>query len=315
MGKHVFGVDVGGTSIKMGLFDESGSILDKWEIETRSADGGKEILPDIADAIIEALGRDDIARSDVEGIGVGVPGPALSDGTVPLCVNLGWRESVDVAKELERLTGIKTKVGNDANVAALGEAWKGAGAGVKNAVMVTLGTGVGGGIIIDGRIVHGVHGAGGEIGHINVNPDELIPCNCGRKGCLEQYASATGIARLTRDRLSKDDKASSLRNITITDITAKDLFDAFKAGDELAVEVGEQFGEILGRALANISNTVDPEMIVIGGGVSNAGDVLIPLIRKYFEKYTFASVATTMIRLATLGNDAGIYGCARLVLD
>lgn len=314
MAKYVFGVDVGGTTVKLGLFDDSGSVLDKWEIPTRSADGGKEILPDIAKSIVEALGRDEISRDDIVGIGIGVPGPALSDGTVPVCVNLGWKEKTDVAGDMKRLTGIETRVGNDANVAALGEAWKGAGAGVVNAVVVTLGTGVGGGIIINEKIVHGAHGAGGEIGHINVNPEEQIACNCGRKGCLEQYASATGIVRLTKERLSEDDKASTLRELAESDITAKALFDAAKSDDALALEVVDRFARILGRALANIADTVDPDMIIIGGGVSKAGDIIINEVNKYFDEYVFLPMTNTPIRLATLGNDAGIYGCAKMLL-
>ncbi|MCR4946795.1 MAG: ROK family glucokinase [Lachnospiraceae bacterium] len=314
MGKYAFGVDLGGTTVKMGLFDGEGKAIDKWEIPTRKEDNGVHILPDIAASINDKLSAGKIDPSEVSGVGIGVPGPVLSNGTVPFCVNLGWWDPVDLVGKIKELTGLDAKAGNDANVAALGEAWKGAGEGSKNVVMVTLGTGVGGGIIIDGHILHGSTGAGGEIGHITVNREETEKCNCGSRGCLEQYASATGIARLARRRLAKDGTESSLRSKNADDITAKDVFDKAKEGDKVALEVVDEFACILGTALSGVANTVNPELIVIGGGVSKAGEILTDAVKKYFDEEAFPAVKGTPIKLATLGNDAGIFGCVQMVL-
>ena len=314
MSKYAFGVDVGGTTVKMGLFDGEGIAVDKWEIPTRQEDDGAHILPDVADAIDTKMSEKNIDVSEVSGVGIGVPGPVLSNGMVPFCVNLGWWDPVDLVGRMKELTGLDAKAGNDANVAALGEAWKGAGEGAKNVVMVTLGTGVGGGIIIDGNILHGSTGAGGEIGHITVNRDETEKCNCGSRGCLEQYASATGIVRLARRRLAKDDAQSILREKSADSITAKDVFDKAKAGDAVALEIVDEFANILGTALAGICNTVNPEIVVIGGGVSKAGEILTDAVQKYFDEEAFPAVKGTPIKLATLGNDAGIFGCVQMVL-
>lgn len=311
MAKYVFGVDVGGTTIKMGFFTVDGELLDKWEIKTRTENGGVDVLPDIADSIKKTIADRSIAADDVEGVGIGVPGPVKEDGTVLKCVNLGWG-IFNVENELEKLTGYPVKAGNDANVAALGEMWQGGGKGHENLVMVTLGTGVGGGIILNGKMLFGVNGAGGEIGHICVDEAETEVCGCGNKGCLEQYTSATGVVRLANRALAATDKASSLRGLR--NISAKSVFDAAKAGDELAHEIVEEHGHILGRTLAQIACVVDPEIFVIGGGVSRAGDILIDTTAKYFERYAFHACKGTGFALATLGNDAGIYGAARSIL-
>ena len=205
------------------------------------------------------------------------------------------------------------KAGNDANVAALGEMWKGGGKGARNLILATLGTGVGGGIIVNEKIVTGAHGAGGEIGHALVNPEETVACNCGNKGCLEQYASATGIAKLAREALEKSDKESLLRNRE--KVTAKDVFDAYKEKDELAGEIVEKFSTYLGHALAIFACVTDPDVIVIGGGVSKAGDVLVECVQRHYERHAFPVCKKTPIKLATLGNDAGIYGAAKLILS
>ena len=311
MAKYVFGVDVGGTTVKLGLFDIEGNVFDKWEIPTRTEDNGSKILPDVADAVKAKMAEKNIAASDVEGVGIGVPGPVDDAGIVHKAVNLFW--GVTDARTIlsDLLGGMKVKVGNDANVAALGEMWKGGGVGFSSIVMVTLGTGVGGGIIINGGIVNGSTGAGGEIGHIHVKDDETENCNCGNCGCLEQYASATGIVRLANRRLAKDSKDSILRS---EEITAKSVFDAVKAGDELAIEIAEEFGKILGDTLGNIAAVVNPQAFVIGGGVSKAGDVLLGYISKNYEKTAFHGCRGTEFKLATLGNDAGIFGSAKLVL-
>jgi len=310
MNQYCFGIDIGGTAIKCGLFDVKGNLLDKWEIETRTENSGVHILPDIADEIQAKILEKRLNKEEIAGIGVGVPGPVNEEGIVLCAVNLHWGVT-RLEDELKDLTGFPVKVGNDANLAALGELWKGGGTGYHNVVMVTLGTGVGGGIIINGRIVSGTNGAGGEIGHIRVADDVDGICNCGNKGCLEQVASATGIVKLANDLLKNTDKPSILRE---SEVSAKSVFDAVKAGDMLAIEVAEKFGRYLGGTLATIACVADPEIFVIGGGVSKAGTVLIDYIEKYYREYAFNSCRDSVFALAKLGNDAGVYGAAKLIL-
>ena len=312
MKKYCFGIDVGGTTVKMGLFTTEGELLDKCEIPTRKEDGGAYNHNDVAASVEAKLAEKNIAKDDVAGAGIGVPGPTLDTGYVSICVNLGWKDK-NPANELSELLSIPVKAGNDANVAALGEMWKGGGEGYFDVVLLTLGTGVGGGIIINGEIAPSHRGVGGELGHITVNPDEEATCNCGNHGCLEQYASATGVVRIAKKLLAASKEESSLR--TLETVTAKDVFDAAKAGDHLAVEAVEVLGKYLGLVVANVALTVDPDVFVIGGGVSKAGQVLIDVITKYYHK--FAKIIgdnKAKVVLAKLGNDAGIYGAARMVL-
>ena len=309
--KYCFGVDIGGTTVKLGLFTAGGEIVDKWEIKTRTENQGEAVLPDIAEALKEKLEEKKIGRDEVEGIGVGVPAPVNAEGVVQNTANLGWGYK-EVKREMEELSGMRAEIGNDANVAALGEMWLGAGKGRKNIIMVTLGTGVGGGIIIDGKPLVGAHGAGGEIGHLCVNYEETDHCGCGNTGCLEQYASATGITRLANIRLAKDDTSSVLRG---QEVSAKTVFDAVKAEDAVAKEIAEEFGKYLGHAMANLAAVADPSAIVIGGGVSKAGEVLIEYVEKNFKERTFFANKDTEFVLATLGNDAGICGAAKLILS
>ena len=309
MKKYVLGVDIGGTTVKLGLFDVEGNVLDKWEIPTRTENGGEKILPDIADSIREKMKQ--IDKDFVAGVGVGAPGPVDGKGIVHRAVNLGWG-TFSIKDTLEDLLNMPVMAGNDANVAALGEMWMGGGQGYRDLVVVTLGTGVGGGIIIDGKMLTGATGAGGEIGHIHVNDEEEEICGCGNKGCLEQYSSATGITRLANQLLASSDKDSVLRG---GEVSAKTVFDAVKERDPLAVEVAEKFGKYLGDGLASIACVVNPEAIVIGGGVSKAGEILIDFIRPHYEKNVFHGSRQVKFSLATLGNDAGIYGAAKLVLD
>ena len=306
-----FGIDVGGTTVKLAYFDESGKMLDKWEIPTNTDNNGIRVLPDIADSIKDYLQRNSIRKEHIIGIGIGVPGPVSEDGIVNKCVNLGW-DVKDLHGELSALTGFPVKGGNDANVAALGECWKGSGNGCKNMVMATLGTGIGGGVVLGGKIVAGVHGAGGEIGHMVLNRNETAKCGCGKSGCVEQYCSATGIARLTRLALAESDAPSSLR--ALDKIVAKDVFDAAKAGDELANKVLDQVYNYMGEFMANICCVVNPEVIVLGGGVSKAGQVLLDGAKNAFKKYAYHACQETRFVLATLGNDAGAYGAFKLVL-
>lgn len=307
---YCFGVDIGGTTVKMGIFKFDGETIDKWEIKTRTENNGSAILPDIAYSIAEKLKEHGIEKEEVLGIGVGVPAPVSEDGIVNGTANLGWGYK-EVKHELEELTGIKAKIGNDANVAALGEMWKGGGLGHKNMMMVTLGTGVGGGIIVGGHILSGANGAGGEIGHICVNYEETESCGCGSKGCLEQYASATGIVRMAKKRLEAGADNTVLK---AESVTAKDVFDAVKAGDKLAIEIADDFGRYLGYALANIAALTDPAVIVIGGGVSKAGEILLDYVKKGYDERVFFANKKVKFALAQLGNDAGIFGAAKMIL-
>lgn len=311
MSKYVFGVDVGGTTVKMGYFDLEGNLIEKWEIPTRTEDNGKNIIPDIAGSILVKLAQKDIDKKDVVGVGIGVPGPVTADGTVLVAVNLGWGKCNPNA-ELSELLDIPVKTANDANVAALGEFWRGGGQGHQDMVAVTLGTGVGGGVIIGGKVIAGSNGAGGEIGHIHLEDNETEECGCHGHGCLEQYASATGIVRIAKKKLADSSKPSVLRE---EEVTAKAIWDAVKAGDELAKEAAEIYGEYLGKGLAAVAAVANPEIFVIGGGVSKAGRVVIEYMEPYFEKYAFPGTKNAKFVLAKLGNDAGIYGSAKLVLE
>ena len=312
MKKYAFGVDIGGTTIKMGFFETSGELIEKWEIPTRTEENGVNILPDIAVEVDKKLNEKSVDKSDVEGIGVGVPGPVDENGTVFKCVNLGWGV-FNVQIELNRLTELKVKVGNDANVAALGEMWQGGGKGYKNIVMVTLGTGVGGGVIINEKIVSGSDGAGGEIGHINMKENEKETCGCGNHGCLEQYASATGIVRTTKKYLEEHPDVKTTLNDA--EVTAKYIFDCAKDGDEIAEKMVDRTAKILGRGLSQIACVVNPQVFVIGGGMSKAGTPLIEKVQYYYQQYAFHAARNTYFKLADLGNDAGIYGGVRMILD
>lgn len=310
MKKYCFGIDVGGTTIKCGLFDVEGNVLEKWEIVTRTENNGAFILQDIAETINHKIQEKALDREEIAGVGLGIPGPVNDNGQVSRAVNLHWGY-VDVSGDLGKMTGLTVKAGNDANVAALGELWRGGGAGHHNMILVTLGTGVGGGIIINDKIVAGSHGAGGEIGHSYVGDLGLGPCNCGNHGCLELVASATGIAHLARLAVEKSDMPSILRGKTLS---AKTVFDAVKQQDALAISIAEQFGRYLGIALSQFAAVCDPEIIVIGGGVSKAGPVVLDYIMGPYKEHAFPDCKETKFALATLGNDAGIYGAAKMVL-
>ncbi len=311
MSKIVFGVDIGGTTVKMGVFQADGTLIENWEIPTRKEEFGRYILVDVADSILTKIDELGYNKEDVIGVGVGAPGPVDASGTINKAVNLGW-DRINIVEILSPLVQLPVKAGNDANVAALGEMWKGGGQGVPNMVAVTLGTGVGGGVIVEGKLVAGFAGGGGEIGHIRVEENETDFCGCGNQGCLEQYASATGIVRLAKKRLACDEAASMLRE---GELSAKSVWDAVKAGDTVAMEVAEKFGYYLGKGLASVASVVNPEVFVVGGGVSKAGDIIFEYVRPYFDKYVFEGCKDVKFALAKLGNDAGIYGAAKLVIE
>jgi len=310
--KYGFGVDLGGTTVKIAYFDETGTMITNWEIPTVTANGGSQILPDIAASIRDFREKNGIDAQALLGIGIGVPGPVDSKGNVNRCVNLGWG-TFNISKELSALTGLPVTAGNDANVAALGEFWKGGGKGCRNMVFVTLGTGVGGGIVIEGKLLHGAHGAGAEIGHMVLNRNETAVCGCGKRGCVEQYCSATGIVRLAKLALETSQEESALRRAN--PLTCKDIFDAGKQGDQLALQVLDQYYAYMGEFLANVCCVVNPEVVVIGGGVSKAGNVLLDGLKPYFGKYVFHAASNVQFALASLGNDAGAYGAFKLALD
>lgn len=316
--KWLVGVDIGGTTIKMAFVNHYGEIIEKWEIPTNIAEAGKSIPTDIAKSIDQKLVDLGQSKNKLEAIGIGAPGPVNSaNGSLYVAINLGW-SNFPLKDRLEMETSLPVVVDNDANIAAIGEMWKGAGEGAKDLLCVTLGTGVGGGIIANGSIIHGVNGAAGEIGHVTSVPEGGAPCNCGKTGCLETVASATGVVRLAMHALETTTTPSVLREAYSDSeaITAKMIFDAAKAQDELALRIVNDLAFHLGLALANLANGLNPEKIVIGGGVSKAGDTLLNPLKEQFKRFAFPRVAEgAELTIATLGNDAGIIGGAWLAKE
>ncbi len=312
----IVGVDLGGTTTKLAFITMDGEIVRKWEIPTDNTNEGKNITNNIAIAIDEKLTELGQTKDHLIGIGMGSPGPVnYEKGILLNVVNLGWPNNYPLKKILENATSLPAAIENDANCAALGEMWMGAGNGAKDLVCVTLGTGVGGGVITGGKVVQGINGAAGEIGHITAIPFDGAQCNCGKTGCLETVASATGIVRLARMELAKGIQSELTAKMTENNtITAKDVFDAARNNDRLAQTVLNEVSFHLGFALASIANTLNPEKIVLGGGVSKAGDILLNPVKSNFEKFAFSAVGdSTKLALATLGNDAGVLGAAWLI--
>lgn len=306
-----FGIDIGGTAIKAGLFNTEGMLLNKWDFATKVTENGKDILKDVGEFIKDKMEELKLPKESVIGIGVGIPGPVKDNGDVLELANLGMGY-FNIEEELTELTGLKVKAGNDANVAAMGEYWMGGGKGYRNVVLLTLGTGVGGGIILNGHILAGSNGAAGEVGHIIVNENETAKCGCNKRGCLEQYASATGIVKLAKKAMANSDEPSVLRNAETVD--ARLIFDSAKSGDKLALEVVDKACYYLGLATSHIAQVIDPEAFVIGGGVSKAGEILTETIKKHYNIFAMDALKNKEFKLATLGNDAGIYGAAKLIL-
>ncbi len=312
MSQYAFGVDIGGTTIKLGFFRTDGALLHKWEIPTRKENNGEQILPDVARAIKGEMKKSHLRTEDILGLGIDVPGPVIKGGVVNRCVNLGWGV-VELEKDASALTGFDiVKAEHDANAAALGEMWKGGGRGCRNMVLITLGTGVGGGMIYDGTIIGGVNGAAGEPGHITVREEETQRCGCGKRGCLEQYVSARGIVKLAREYFCANPDVASVIDRKTPD--AKAVFDAAKQGDRAGIAIAQEMTRMLGKACAAIACVIDPEVFVIGGGVSKAGSYLTELIEKYYRQYAFHASRNTPFHLAELGNDAGIYGAVKPVI-
>jgi len=313
MREYGYGVDVGGTSVKIGRMDRRGRLLEKWSIPTDRSDGGSRLIGDVGASLAENMARAGLRADDLYGVGLDVPSPVDREGWVVGGENTGWgRKRLDAAGELSALLRVPVRALNDGNAAALGEMWKGAGAGCRDLVMLTVGTALGGGVIADGRVVTGSHGAGGEVGSMMMDPTETEIAVDGRGGCLEQYASATGLVRKAKKLLASDARPSVLRGLA--EPTAKDVMEAARAGDDLACRTLDFFSEMLGRACSIMASVTDPELFVIGGGVSAAGEILLEGVRKYYRKYAYFALSQTRFELARLGNDAGIYGSCYFVL-
>lgn len=316
--KKVIGIDLGGTTAKIGILSQSGDILSKWELSTDISEEGTKIVPNIIQSIKAYLDSEKLSSEDFLGIGMGTPGTVnRKNGTVIGAFNLNWKTLQPIREQFESSTGIPFFLDNDANVAALGEQWKGAGNNEKNVSFITLGTGVGGGLVTDGTLIHGAVDAAGEVGHITVEPGGY-ECTCGKKGCLEQYASATGIVRLARDLAKEYSEESDLKTLVLSNdpIDSKAIFDAAKAGDTYANFVVDRFAYYLGLALGNIANILNPSTIVLGGGVSKAGEFLVEKVSKVVEEFTFPTIrSVTKIKIAELENDAGMIGAASLVIN
>lgn len=311
MREYCFGIDVGGTTVKIGLIRTNGEIVEKWEVPTDTSNNGENILADVCKSLDEKMEQWNMTPNDIEGVGIGLPGPVLANGTVLNCVNLGWGTFNVSEKMSQMFHGVPVKADNDANVAALGEDWLGAGKEFDSIVMLTLGTGVGGGVVINNKIVQGFNGGAGEVGHITVNEDEVEECGCGRKGCLEQYCSATGVVRLAKRYMETHGEPTKMRDFN--PLACRDVFNIAKDGDEAAIEVVKQMSEYMGKGLGIIASVVNPQAFVIGGGVSKAGQYLIDNIEGYYRDNCFAPCSNAEVRLAELGNDAGIIGAAALV--
>lgn len=313
--KKLIGVDLGGTTIKFAILTAEGEIQQKWSLRTNILDEGSHIVPDIIESINHHIDLYKMSRDQFIGIGMGTPGTVDRDnGTVIGAYNLNWKTLQPVKEQIEAGTGLKFAIDNDANCAGLGERWKGAGNDGDDVAFITLGTGVGGGLIANRQLLHGIGGAAGEVGHIIVQPNGY-QCTCGNHGCLEQYASATGVVHLAQDLAEEYEGTSQLKKMIDDgdEITSKIVFDLAKERDYLANKVVDKVCYYLGLACANISNTLNPEFVVIGGGVSAAGDFLLKRVQRNFNEFAFATVRTsTQLKLAELGNDAGIIGAASL---
>ncbi|WP_408006760.1 ROK family glucokinase [Pseudalkalibacillus sp. A8] len=309
------GIDLGGTTIKMAIVDRNGNIVDKWGIPTDTSNNGRNISQNIADSIKEKVENRGWKQNDIDGIGIGAPGFInMENGFIYHAVNVGW-ENYPLKDDLESKTGLKVVVENDANIAALGEMWKGAGKQASDLICITLGTGIGGGIISNGTILHGANGMAGEIGHITSIVEDGAPCNCGKTGCLETIASATGISRIATEGLEENPASMLHKKLNEKgNVSAEDVFTCAAEGDEWANKVIEIITHHLGLAIANMANVINPSRIVIGGGVSRAGDQLMDPLKKVFGQFALPRVQEgSDFAIASLGNDAGVIGSARLL--
>ncbi|EOL47617.1 glucokinase [Enterococcus phoeniculicola] len=318
MDKKIIGIDLGGTTAKFAILTMDGEIQQKWSIDTNILDEGSHIVPEIVESINHRLNLYNMTSEDFIGIGMGTPGSVdLEKGTVIGAYNLNWATLQPVKELIEKGTKIPFALDNDANVAALGERWKGAGENDPDVIFITLGTGVGGGIIAEGKLLHGTAGCAGEVGHVTVDPNGF-ECTCGKRGCLETVSSATGVVRVAR-HLAEEYVGDSKIKALLDDgeeVTSKDIFEYAQAEDPFALMVVDKVCFYLGLACGNLGNTLNPSSIVLGGGVSAAGEFLRSRVENYFKEFTFPQVRnSTKIKLAELGNEAGVIGAASLALQ
>lgn len=317
--KKIIGIDLGGTSAKFAILNQQGKIQEKWSIKTDTSNDGQLIVHDIIESIKQQLELSELSTEDFIGIGMGSPGTVnQANGTVTGAYNLNWKNPQPIRQQIELAFGLPFFIDNDANLAALGEQWLGAGNNEPDVVFVTLGTGVGGGLVSDKNVLRGAMDAAGEIGHLTIEINGYT-CTCGKKGCLEQYTSATGIERMARDMADAFKNDSSLLKKKIENgktIDAKMIFDLAKENDKLANMVVDRAAVYLGIALGNVANLLNPSTIVLGGGVSKAGQFLAEKVNKEMQHFLFPTIREyTKVRIAELGNDAGVIGAASLVLN
>ncbi|AVQ30182.1 MULTISPECIES: ROK family protein [Fusobacterium] len=311
---YYVGIDLGGTNTKIGLLNIEGDILKSSIIKTLSSEGVDKTMERIWGVIQELAKETNINVEDIKGIGMGIPGPVEEQSIVAFFANFPWGTNVNIKEKLEKITGIETKLDNDANIIALGEAKYGAAKGSKSSVTVALGTGIGGGIYVNGMLISGFKGAGGEIGHMKIVKEGRL-CGCGQRGCFEAYASATGLIREAVSRLTvnKQNLLYTMIEGNIAGLEAKDIFDAAKEGDAFSLDLVDYEAEYLAMGIANILNIINPETIVLGGGVALAGDILLNPLRKKLEKYALpVTLEDLKIVQGILGNEAGIKGAVGL---
>jgi len=310
--KYYAGIDLGGTNTKIGLVDEDGNIIFTTIVKTDSMEGFEKTIQRLSKILLQQVKSFGLNFDDVQSVGVGVPGPVLNSRVVKFWANFPWKNGVDLALEFEKNLGKPVKADNDVNVITLGEMWKGSAQGYKNVLGLAIGTGIGGGIIVDGKLVSGENGAGGEVGHIKVERDGKL-CGCGQKGCWEAYASATGLIREAQSRLAVNKTNGLYEQVIGRDLEAKDIFDVAKEGDAFALDLVDYEADYIALGIGNLLNVLDPEIVVVGGGVSLAGDILFDKVKERLKKYAFPSTTENLkIVAASLGNDAGILGAAYL---
>lgn len=311
---YVIGLDMGGTNSVFGIVDARGNIKAQTVIKTRGYKNVEEYVKTAVEALqpaIDLVGGIEM----IKGMGIGAPNANYYTGTIDNAANLEWKGIVPIAKLFSEALGVPVRVTNDANAAAMGEMTYGVARGMKNFIMITLGTGVGSGIVCDGRVVYGSDGFAGELGHVIVDRSENArPCGCGRKGCLETYCSATGVARTARHLLETRNEASLLRKLNVDEITSFDVFQAAEAGDKLALEIFEETGSRLGAACADFAAFSSPEAFVFFGGLTKAGDYIMdPIKRAYDENVLFVYKDKAKLLISTLnGSEAAVLGASAL---
>lgn len=312
--KYYGGIDLGGTNTKIGLLDEKGTMIFNTSIKTNSQEGVEKSVKRICDTLLAKMQEYSVDIESLCSIGIGIPGPAVNKRVIKMFANFPWPKNLDLAREFEQYLGKPVYIENDVNVITLGEVWVGAAKGYDEVLGMAIGTGIGGAVISNGKIVPGKIGAAGEVGHIKLYPNGKL-CGCGQKGCFEAYASATGIIREANSRLMVNKNNLLYEMTKDRELEAKDVFDAAKQGDKFSIDIVDDIAELISYGLGNILNILDPQIVVIGGGVALAGDLLFSKIREKLSKYALVPILETLeIKEAMLGNDAGIYGAAYLAM-